>query len=131
MKIAIEVATQEVEKWLDYKKISDNKRGVREENIKALIEGVSEGILVLNEDFSFTHTLKFQIEGELPITKLSYKPRLKVASVHNHMQGVKASDGDGRVCAYVAALSSQPKEVIKHLDTEDYAIATAVAVFFL
>jgi hypothetical protein len=47
------------------------------------------------------------------------------------MQGVKASDGDGRVCAYVAALSSQPKEVIKHLDTEDYAIATAVAVFFL
>ena len=78
--------------------------------------------------------LKFPIEdkgGSTAFKTLEYKPRLNMASIHLHLQGVKSADADGRVCAYVAALTSKPKELIKKLDTEDYGIAQAIAIFFL
>jgi hypothetical protein len=130
-KIARDIAVQEIEKWLTYKKISDKKRDVRADNIEALIDAVSDGYLILNEDMSFTHKLKFPIEGEKPFSELNYQPRLKMSSVHNHLQGVKASDGDGRVCAYICALTKTHSAFIKLLDTEDYSIAESIAIFFI
>jgi hypothetical protein len=131
MKVSIDVATEEVNKWLDYKKVNEKKREAYKDNIDALVQGVCDGILILNEDNTFTHNLQFPIEGEMPIHKLDYKPRLKMSTVHNHLQGVKPSDGDGRVCAYIAALTSKPKAVVKDLDTEDYSIGQSIAIFFL
>lgn len=131
MKVSLEQATLEITEWLDYKKVSEKKREAYKESIDSLIEAVSEGALIVNEDKTLTHELKFEIGEEMKISKLTYKPRLSMGKIHNHMQGVKTTDGDGRILAYVSALSDQTKGLIKGMDTEDYAISQAVAVFFV
>jgi hypothetical protein len=96
------------------------------------VNAIREGVLVLNEDKTFTHNLSLPISsGDTPIASLTYKPRLTVGAVHAAMQGVKADNADGRILAYVAALSGQPKGVIAHIDTEDYGVCQAIAIFFL
>lgn len=130
-KITKETAIKEVDSWLDYKKVNEKKRETYRDHIETLVDAVCDGSVIIREDSVIVHELKFPIEGELPINKLEYKPRVKVQTVHLHMQGVKQNDADGRVCAYVAAISSKPKEVIKALDTEDYSISQAVAIFFM
>jgi hypothetical protein len=131
-KISREVAEQEVNSWLDYKKVSERKRENHKEQIEILIDAIMEGALTLrSEDKFFVQTLKFPTSGEKPLTSLEYSPRIKMSTVHNKLQGVKGSDADGRVCSYVAALTSHTTALIKSLDSEDYSICEAVAVFFL
>lgn len=129
--IALDVAQAEVDRWLEHKKISAGKRETNKPSIDSMVAGFQDGMLILNEDFSITHKLKFATEGEKPIEELKYKPRLKVETTFKHLEGVKSSDADGRLCAYVAALTSLPKGLITKLDTEDYSLAQSIAVFFL
>ena len=130
-KVSVDIAKEDVDKWLDYKRVKEKKRESYKEQIEALVDGVADGNLILNEKHELVQTLIFPLEGELPLKELNYKPRLKVSTIHQHLSGIKATDADGRICAYVAALTSKPKDVIKGLDTEDYSIAQAIAVFFL
>lgn len=131
-KVSRDVATQEIESWLDYKKVNSRKRESYQEQIDTLIDGVCDGALTLNPDtHALTHHLKFPLEAEVTTTSLDYAPRIKMKAVHQNMQGTKAGDADGRVCAYIATLTGKPKDVIKAMDTEDYSIAQAVAIFFL
>lgn len=126
-----ETATNEIESWLDYKKVGQKKRESAKESIETLIDAVQEGILVVNEDKTITHKLKFPLEGESSITELIYKPRINSSLVQMHMQGVKSADTLGTYHAYGAALATKPKEVIKKLDTEDLSIVQNIALFFL
>lgn len=130
-KVSRDVAKKEVDKWLDYKRVSDKKRETYEDNIETLTDAIAAGDLILDENHSLIQKLVFPIKSEQPVNELEYKARLKVSTVHTHLNGVKSTDADGRICAYVAALTSKPKDVIKGLDTEDYSIAQAIAVFFL
>lgn len=132
-KISRELAELEIEKWLEYKKVSDRKKEAYKDGIETLIDSVCEGLLVLRpEDHVLEQTLKIPIgSGDTEIKKLEFKPRIKISSVHNHLAGVKSSDGDGRLCAYIAALTSKPKDIIKGMDTEDYSVGQSIAVFFL
>lgn len=130
-KVSKEISISEVNAWLDYKKVSDKKREAQKEQIEVIQDAISDGTLTLNEDRSFTHHLKFPIGKDVTIISLEYKPRVAMQTIHSHLQGVKPTDGDGRLCAYVAALTSKPKDVIKSLDTEDYNISQAIALFFL
>lgn len=133
--IAREVAEQEVLSWLEHKKVNDRKRQNYKENIETLIDAISVGILTLNDDKTFVQSLNFPIgvgeKGEEKITSLSYKPRLKVQTVQVCLQGIKASDADGRVCGYISALTGTDRNIIKQLDTEDYSIGESIAIFFL
>jgi hypothetical protein len=131
-KINFEQAEAEVKIWLDYKKVGDKKREANKDSIESLIEAVCEGNLTLDlETKVFTQHLKFPTEGEMPMSSLEYKPRIKIQTVHHHLQDVKVTDMDGRILAHVAALTSKPKALIKSLETEDYSIAMAIAVFFV
>src|ERR1700745_753597 len=94
-----ETAKAEIEKWLDNKKISPKKREIQKDTIETLVDAVSEGLLIVKEDFSLEQTLKFPTDGEISIKKLEYKPRLKIETIHVHLQGVKPSDADGRLLA--------------------------------
>lgn len=129
--VSIEVAETEIKKWLDYKKIGPTKQEANKENIKTLTEAISEGVLRITEDFEIIHTLKFPIKEEIETTELKYKPRIAVKTIHQYMVGVKSDNGDGRILAYVAALTGKPKAVLTNLDLEDYSICTAIAIFFL
>lgn len=130
-KIAKEVAIAEVDKWLDMKKVSQSKRETYKDHIEILVESVVEGNLILNEDGSWLQKLMFPIEGEMSVTELVFKPRLNRRSVIPHLNGVKASDGDGRIVAYMAALTGKPKNLLNSLDFEDSRISDSIVVFFV
>ena len=132
-KVALEVAQAEVNKWLDYKKVSQEKRETYQNYISALVSGVQEGILSIDEENVITQKLIWPIkhqEGKGALESLSFRPRITVGAIHNHMNGVKADDADGRIKAYICALTNTPKALINALDTDDYGIPQAVAVFF-
>lgn len=132
--VSKDIAQAEIEKWLDYKKIRQTKRDANKENIDSLISAMNEGILILNPDMSFTQKLSFAItdkEGKSALSQLEYKPRINISLLHLHLQGVKRDDADGRLVAHITALTSQAKELIKKLDTEDYSVAMSIAVFFV
>lgn len=130
-KVSREQAKQEVESWLDFKKIGEKKRESQEAQIESLVDAVAEGDLVLKEDKTFVQVLKFPTQGDIPIKELEYKPRLSMMNIHSQLEGVKSSDGDGRVLAYVAALTGKAKQIIRNLDSEDYNVSQAIAIFFL
>jgi hypothetical protein len=130
-KVSPEIAKEEIEKWLDYKKVSQSKRDSFAENLKALEEAIIEGSLVLNENFEFVQDLKFPIGEEVRTTQLVFKPRLKESTLAVHTTGLKIDDFYGRLYATVAALTGKPRDLIKSLDTEDYSIGKNIAFFFI
>lgn len=133
--VSLDIATADINSWLEYKKASERKIEAYKENIDSLIDAICEGQIIVNNNpdgsVNLTHILKFPVGKDIQITKFDYSPRLAVGTVQKHLQGVKSTDADGRLMAYVAALTNQPKSIIALLDTEDYSIAQAIALFFL
>lgn len=129
-KVSREKAVEELNKWLDAKRITGNKRKSNEEIEEELIDAIEEGWLVLNDDFSFTQKLKFPIEGTSKIEELKHQFRVKVGELNAKLRGVKMDDVVGRVQTYVAVLTDQPKGLIGALDTADYSIASSIATYF-
>jgi len=129
--VARDVAAQEIENWLDHKKVNERKREAYRDSIDTLVDAVSDGVLTVDAEHNLVQSLKFPTEGEVPVNALRFKPRLKMSTIHLHLQGVKTADADGRILAYIAALTGTPKEVVRSLDTEDYSIGQAIAIFFL
>lgn len=128
--VSDEQAREEIEAWLDYKKIDDSQREDQESTIKALISYVKSGHLVLNEDKTFTHNLKFELESA-GIKELTYKARITEREITQKLHGVKADDGDGRLAAHIAALTGQVIGIVRALDKEDFKIARSIALFFV
>lgn len=130
-KVDIETATNEINRWLDYKKVDGKTRETNKDGIERLINGVCDGTLVMEDDCTITHTLKFPTDGDGQIKELKYKPRVKVNAIHMHLQGGSSTDFDFRTLATAAAISGQHKNVLKTLDSEDYKITQAITFFFM
>lgn len=129
--ISSKVAEKDIERWLDFKKVSASKREKLKDNIDALVEAIIAGTLIVTEKCELQQTLMFPFEGEVVTDKLTYKPRLNVGQVQEKLKGVKSTDLKGFLAAYVSALTDQPVGLCKKLDTEDNALAENVAIFFL
>lgn len=129
-KINKEIATAEINQWLDKKKVLESKREFYKDHIEILIEALCEGLLTVGEDGTITQILSFPLE-EAQITELKFKPRLNRKMVTPHLNGVKASDGDGRILAYMSALTGQSKNILNTLDFEDSRISDSIVVFFV
>jgi hypothetical protein len=123
-----EMAMNEVEKWLDFKRCSAKKREDSKDAIQTLADGISDGLLILNEDFSLTQTLLFSV-GEIKMLK--YRARLKMSDIEQWTANIKAGNTHALIRGYVCALTECISSVIKELDTEDNRIAQSVATFFL
>lgn len=131
MKIEKEIANQEVEKWLDFKKIDSATREANQESINKLANAIADGFLVLKEDnHHFVYSLKFPIEGDEAITSLEFKARMNMREAHGRIQNIKPNDGMGMLFGYAAALTNKPVEVIKKLDSVDNSVVQAITVFF-
>jgi hypothetical protein len=134
-KISKEIATSEVNSWLDYKKISEKKRESFRENIDSLISAIEDGVISLSgETKEFTQTLHFPLKddaGNDTITALKYKARIKVDAVQSQLKNAKSSDAHEMIATYMSVLTGQPKAIIKSLDTEDYSLGNNIAIFFL
>ncbi len=130
-KITKEIALGEVSAWLDYKKIGDQKRETQKDQINSLVDAVVDGSLSFKDDKSIVLELKFPIGKDLFLKQMVFKPRLNMRTITAQLQGVKATDFDGRLLAYVAALSDQTKTILGDLDTEDFGLCQSVALFFI
>lgn len=130
--VNLDVATSEVEMWLDYKKVGSKRRDAREDSIESLIDGVESGILKLNTDTKeWTQTMKFPIGEGGKITELKYKPRAGVAIIHRHLREVKEGDADGRLLAYIAVLTGVNKAILGKMDSEDFSLGQSISIFFI
>lgn len=124
-----DIAIKEVSKWLDHKKIRPKRREDNEDYVEQLVEGFKDCRLTLDEK---THEISMKLEMEIgEIKKLIFQPRMTFGTVHPYLKKVKPGDADGRLLAYVIALTDSSRNVVDKLDTEDHKLALAIAVFFL
>lgn len=130
-KVSRELAEQEMNSWLDAKKIFASRRENYKDAIETLIEAIQNGVLILEEGGQFRHKLLFPIQGEMAITELTYKPRLNKKMLETPLKGVKANDSQGRMLAYLQALTDAPKNILAVLDHEDDRIADSILIFFI
>lgn len=125
-----DTATLEIESWLDKKKVYESTREAQKDSIELLIEAMMAGDLTLDSKTNeFTH--KLLIPESANITEMKYRARLNDAILRPYLNGVKGGDADGRLLAYTAALTQQPKNILSALDTADKKIMMAIAIFFL
>ena len=133
-KISRVEAEKEFQKWCEAKRIKQGKIEGNQESGETIVEAIEIGAMTLNDKNEFKYSLIFPIKtdkNDVILKELTFIPRLKVGQLHNKLQGVKASDADGRILAYVSALTGQNSGLLKKIDLEDYNICQAIAIFFL
>lgn len=128
--VVLEAATKEIENWLDFHKVTPMQKESFKDSIATLIEGIQYGMLTL-KDNAFTQNLLMPFGEEEKIAVVNYKQRITYFELEEKMKGVSVSDGAGRVIATLAALTGQPKQILKTLDKADKRIANSIVVFFL
>lgn len=130
-KVTIELATQEVTKWLDFKRLSNQRREDKKDSIDVLIGAMVDGTVVI-DDGNITQTLKIPVtEGDQGAQELKYKARLSAGQIQACLQGSKIGDGYGVIIALASVLTGYPKALIKCIDSEDMTVVQAIANFFL
>lgn len=133
-KVGLEVAEKEFKKWAEFKKIRGSKLEANEEHQDIIIDEIVEGNIFLTENYEFNYTLKFPItdsSGNEALSFLIFKPRVSVRDINSKMQGVKSTDGDARLLAYVAAITNQNSKLLNKLDLSDYSVCQAIIMYFL
>ena len=130
--VSREVAEAEVQAWLDKKKVFESNRENNKDSVEILVDGVCQGVLSLDQTtWKFTHKLLFPFGDQIKVEELKYHSRLNDKMLKPYLNGVKPSDAEGRLLAYIAALTGQARAVLEELDTADKKIAMAIAIFFL
>lgn len=127
--VSLDVAQKDIERWLEFKRISSRRREDLSDQIDALVGMVSDGSLVVKEDCSMELSLSVELEDGT--SKLDFKPRLQLRQVQPRLKEVKAGDGDGRIMAYLSALTGKNTGVLGLMDTVDYTACSNIVIFFL
>ena len=132
-KIERTVAEKEINDWLERKKVFKSTIEANEDSVKLLVDGIVEGVLVLDESGKFRHELLHPFGGEstAQIKELVYHFRLNDRMLKPHTNGLSPKDAEGRLLAYIAALTEQNRVLLESMDSLDKKVATAIAVFFL
>lgn len=134
--MSFEAAQEEINKWLDHKRVKASVREVQAPNIETLVSAIQYGEASLNhETMEITQPLLFPLKdkdgGTTVLDKLVFKPRVTVGELQEASQSVKVTDFDGKVLAYMALLSGTAVAYIRKIDSEDLKIGQAIAVFFM
>jgi len=133
-KVSNELAVNEMTRWLDYKKIKPAKRESNKEQADLIVSCIEEGQIEIDEECNMKFNLNFPIhsdEGDVMLASMIFKPRLKVHEISAKMKGVKATDIDARMAAYISASAQINSGQVRNLDTEDFNVAQAVILYFL
>lgn len=123
-----EVATKEVNAWLDYKKIRPKKREQFKDSIESLIDGVVQGTLSINGNFEITMKLAFPIQD---VQEVTFKSRLQERESREIFSALKGgNDTDNRITAKFCALTGKGIGFQGQLDSVDMGMAQEIIVFF-
>lgn len=129
-KVSFEKATEEVEKWLDSKRIPAKKLEGLSSMKDNLVDQVMDGNLLVNEDLTLTQILVFA-DG-MAVDSLSYKNRITSKDLEPHKRIVKGDTFEDNLTRVIMACTGQPVNVLRNLDTStDRALAESIAVFFM
>ena len=127
-KVPFETATAEFEKWLNAKQVSKKRRENLADMEEEIIDAIMEGNLVLNKDIEFIQHLNFP---NSKVSELKFQTRIQVGMINAKLRGIQANDVNGRLEAYISALTGEPVSLVKTLDSSDFAIASCIATYFL
>lgn len=140
--MAHEVAEKELEKWFDYRRVKEAVRNNADETIgydvnrEKLIEGFMYGQLNFDEESGIlSQVLDWPVEkesGEIILSELKWKPRIKERDLTEPMKGVKTNDSNGRIKAFVSAYTSTDRIILGSLEhATDYNLAQSIVTYFL
>ena len=135
-KMSKDVASLEVDKWLDFKQVEDEKRKTNKDSIEAIVNSIAAGILSLNQDtFEFTQKLKFPIKSQdgtqVIASVFKYKARLSMREIKANVKNIDSGSTFDMLTAYTSALTGEGTGVLDGMDTEDNKVAQSIAIFFL
>lgn len=126
--VSMEQAMNEVNSWLDYKKVRPSVRDERDAQISDMANAICEGVLEYNEsEHTLKHNLLFPV-GET--TSIIYKPRVSQPELEGRMKGVDAMSIDGRLTAQIGALTNTPLNIARMMDGQDRKLAQSICLFF-
>ena len=141
MKLNLEQAKAEFDKWLEFRKTRKSKIENYKEQGDLIIEAIADGDLVVKDDFTLEYQLLQPLktdDDEVILSSLTFKPRMRKQDLISHQKGLKPNDADGRLLATIAALADKTpcdvavnKQLIGKLDTEDISVCEAIALYFL
>ncbi len=127
--ITLEIASQEFEKWIEEKRVSNKKREDLKEMEEEIIAAIQEGSLRFDsKSKQFIQTLKFPNDR---MKELTFKTRIQVGVINARLKGIQQTDINGRLEAYVAVLTDESTAHIKTLDSSDFQLSSCIATYFL
>jgi hypothetical protein len=127
-------AISEFEKWLEFKKINERKRQEMFSFEETIIDAIEEGRMTIDDKMQIELNLHFPLKNEaeeIVLGKLSFKPRIRLQELNSKLKGIKPGDGDARIVAYMAALTSVNSGLLSKLYTEDTDVCQAICMYFL
>jgi len=133
-KLSYDQAQKEISEWLGFKHISERKRKDNEDQEEVLIDNMTQGLLSVNDDKSLRYKLKEPLkseDGDVLMEEINFKPRIRVSELNKRLKGIKANDIEGRMLAYIAAITGENTGKIGQLYTEDYEVCSAIVNYFL
>lgn len=132
MNVSIEVAQQDVNRWLDSKRISDKKRQDNERVVDTLVSAVMEGNLVWDDEKKLLkQILQWPVGENEELKSIEYKHRITQGDISARLRNSKSDDAFAVMGVYISAITGQPVAILDKLDSSDYSIAQSVAVFFM
>ncbi len=133
MKVSFEIATAEIEKWLDSKKISQLRREKNIGSFETLVGLVREGSLVVNDDMSVTLSLNFPIkspEGTDSVSSLKFKQRMSEAELEPNRKLVGGSGNAAILMATAITVTGELHAILKKCDSIDMENIHNICIFF-
>jgi len=136
MVVSERIATETVNKWMDFKNIPARKRAEKETkaSIKAIFYAICDGYLTMDDNHNFVQKLMSPVldkDGKPVLAQLIFKPRLLLGEVEDALMNVKSDNGIGMLRAYASALCGQNSGLLRKLDTDDNKTSQAIVMFFL
>jgi hypothetical protein len=129
MVVSIETATADVNKWLDHVGVRKTERAAHDFFINHMIESVTLGHLIINDDNTITQKLIVPL-GDGETSQIIYHPRFEMAAYHTNIKNIPIDDGVGRIFGTLATLSKLPVAVFHKMNRADYNVIDKITVFF-
>lgn len=140
MLVSEKIARQDIEAWLDAKRIPAGKRKEAKEVIKTMTRAVVDGLLIWDGDQKrLTQVLIWPLGENEDIKTIEYKNRVTQGDISARMKGLN-TDSDSSdtgdmtskvMGVYLSAISGLNAALVDRLDTVDYNVAQAVISFFM
>lgn len=125
----LEVAQNDIQRWLDAKRIPEKKRATMAAMIENMVDAVVNGQLTVDDDGTLVQILQFPESG---VDKLTYKLRISSHDLEGPKRLVKGETLDDNLLRILMALTGAPVNTLRKLDLSvDKPLADSIATFFL